>query len=193
MKRFLAALLAVLIVVIGGAQPAGAVIGPDHWQFGTIYVQNVTPSHAWSPAVQNRVLYYHNIGAHWDVRYGNCVTGYPCIRLAIAAYGNTGWAGLTAWPLTCANSDTWCNFRGNINDSNYMAKVFINTSGGEQSDGDILTTACHELGHALASLGHLNTSASCMYPDNYPPSASWLTDGEKQQIRDRFAGILLGP
>lgn len=192
--RMLVLFAVALAMLVTAPAPASAKIGPWHWQYGTIYVQNVTPTHAWSAKVQNRVLYYHNLGAHWDVRWGHCVTGLPCIRLAIAAYGNTGWAGLTDWADTCADAATWCNFRGNINDSRYMTKVFINTSGGEQTDAQILGVACHELGHALADLEHVSNTGTCMQTNVYSnPTSSWLTETEKNEIRGRFSWILLAP
>lgn len=196
--RKLITLLVMLGVACGVAvavpPPAAAIISADHWQYGTIYVKNVSPTAAWAPDIENRVLYYHNLGAHWNVVQGDCRVGYPCVRLSIGTYGSTGWLGLTQWPYMCG-TNIFCNYNGNMNDTTRMAMVAINTSY-TQDYAERRAVGCHEFGHALANLQHESNSlgATCMNAAYVPNSTpEFLNSTDRQQIINRFASISLGP
>lgn len=191
MRRLITLLLLAIVALSINARPAGAVINTAHWSYGTIYVKNVTPTAAWTPELDNRVLYYHNLGANWNVIEGDCHIGYPCIRLSIGPYGSTGWLGLTQWPYLCGTNE-FCNYNGNMNDQTRMAMVMINTSY-YQDTYERRAVGCHELGHALANLQH-EDGATCMnaaYLAGQTPE--YLGSVDRQEVITRFSTISRAP
>lgn len=194
--------LAFTLASCGIAQPANAIMGSYHWQYGTIYIQNVSPGNPYQGNVSNRILYYHNLGAqgvHWNIVEGNCRSGYPCIRLSVGVYGTGGdWAGgvlgMTTYPLTCAGPATFCNSDGNVNNLDRVARVMINTSYDLTYD-EQRKVSCHEFGHALGYLLHEsnNLGATCMNAAIGSNTPEFLNSTDIGQLKNRFAGIALAP
>lgn len=197
-RRLLVVLLGLAAALLVTPSRASANIGSYHWQYGTIYIQNVSPGNPYQANISNRILYYHNLGAHWNVVEGACRAGYPCIRLSVGTYPTTGeWQdvlAMTTYPLTCAGPATFCNSDGNVNNLDRSARIMVNTAQGLSYD-EQRKAACHELGHALAYLQHeANTlGATCMNAAIGANTPEFLNPTDKQQITDRFAGIAYAP